>query len=271
MFSRAFFIGVTLLVLPGGIAYGAIVPQCPLAGCRLCDVVTLANNIISFAIQMSIIIAVLSIVIVGFKSVVSGESGAHELQHTVTNIVIGIVIMLSGWLIVDTILKVLVGGRIGPWHSVECLNTPVAQRADVITSPGVIAVETGAVSGVAGSQCPPGNTACSVSALQAFGFTPAQANVMSCIAMTESAGDPNARNRAPGSTACGTFQVVQSSWRGSGSCSSHSACTDASCNAQAALALMQGRSGRGSIYGDWSCPGCNTKAQACVDKYDPGR
>jgi len=270
MLFRAFLVGVTLWALPGGVVYAAIVPQCPLAGCRLCDVVTLANNVIAFAIQLSVIVAVLSIVIVGFKSITSGESGAGELQHTLVSIVMGIVIMLSGWLVIDTILKVLVGSRIGPWHEIECVDTPVATQPHVKTSPGVIAVKTGAVSGVAGVQCPPGNTACSPEALQSFGYTAAQANVMSCIAMSESAGNPNARNS--GSSACGTFQVIRGSWKGSGDCGSHSACTNAQCNAQAALGLIQGRSNsRGSIYGDWTCPGCNLKAQACVDKYDPGR
>lgn len=113
-----------------------------------------------------------------------------------------------------------------------------------------------------GVQCSPSNSACSVSALQAVGMTSKQANIMSCIAMTESTGNPGISSNS--STACGTFQVLVGTWNdvSTGACSSFSNCTNARCNAQVATTLVR-RSG----YSSWTCPGCNKKAQACVSRY----
>ena len=113
-------------------------------------------------------------------------------------------------------------------------------------------------------QCAAGNSACSVSALMAVGLNSIQANVMSCIAVTESSGNPNARTSVAGSSACGTFQIVRTTWLGNagGSCSDFSNCTNALCNAQTMATLVH-RNG----YRDWTCPGCNNRASACVSKY----
>ncbi len=174
-----YLLGLFLFFAPIFFAYAAIVPQCPPTGCRACDLVTLANNVIKFLIYMSIFVAVGSVVVIGFSAVVSGESAAHELAGTFTNIVVGIIIMLSGWLIIDTIMKVLVGGRLGPWNAVECINNPAMQQPSGQTMGGTtIDPVTGLVSSVVGV----GD--CSPSALsQTFG---GQAAVMSCIAQRES-------------------------------------------------------------------------------------
>ncbi|HVZ76168.1 MAG TPA: transglycosylase SLT domain-containing protein [Candidatus Paceibacterota bacterium] len=125
-----------------------------------------------------------------------------------------------------------------------------------------------------GVQCPTGDSACSVSFLQSIGYTSAQANTMSCIAMTESSGQPYIPS-PKGSTACGTFQILQGNWNNSslhsGTCSSATSCNDPNCNAQAAYNLSQQRLAAGqSPYSDWTCPGCNAKAASCVAQYDPG-
>ncbi|HWB34047.1 MAG TPA: transglycosylase SLT domain-containing protein [Candidatus Paceibacterota bacterium] len=127
--------------------------------------------------------------------------------------------------------------------------------------------------GSGGVQCPSGDSACSVSYLQSIGYTSAQANTMSCIAMTESSGNAYTPNSTTG--ACGTFQILQSNWNKSslhsGVCSSATSCNDPTCNAQAAYNLSQSRINSGqSPYSDWTCPGCNAKAASCVAQYDPG-
>ncbi len=108
------------------------------------------------------------------------------------------------------------------------------------------------------------NSACSVAVLRAAGLTSSQANVMSCIAMTESTGNPNARAR--GSTACGTFQITRGTWNDynpGGSCSSHqNSCTNASCNIRTMVNIVRSR-----LYGAWTCPGCNPKAVQCIARY----
>lgn len=126
--------------------------------------------------------------------------------------------------------------------------------------------------GVSGAQCASDNTACSVSALQSAGLSAGQAGALSCIAVTESSGNPNTlpyniAHPTSNSTACGTFQIVQTTWKGyaSGSCTDFSNCTNANCNLQVATALVQNHG-----FSDWTCATCNSKAQSCINTYASG-
>src|SRR3989338_9348139 len=72
--------------------------------------ITVINNIISFLITLAIVfVAPLMIAYSGFLLVVSqGDSGKRtEARKILTNTVVGIVIALAGWLIVDAIMAVL--------------------------------------------------------------------------------------------------------------------------------------------------------------------
>ncbi len=108
---------VILFALPlaaqaGGIPFfGPIVPdainRCA-AGWGM--LITVINNIISFLITLAIVfVAPLMIAWSGFLLVVSqGDSGKRtEARKILTNTVVGIVIALAGWLIVDAIMAVL--------------------------------------------------------------------------------------------------------------------------------------------------------------------
>jgi len=123
--------------------------------------------------------------------------------------------------------------------------------------------------GVSGAQCASDNTACSVSSLEAAGYSSSQANTMSCIAVIESTGNPNTlpyniAHPESNSTACGTFQIVKTTWEqyASGSCADFSNCTSAKCNTETALTMIS-KNG----YKDYTCATCNSKAQGCIDKY----
>ncbi len=136
------------------------------------------------------------------------------------------------------------------------------------------------------------NSNCSVSSLQSNGMSSNVASVMSCIAQTE-----NPSGSLCNGNACGTFQIMLSLNPLSGSacspypvtnCTGPSQCNavgstaqnlnsaacqtclaseqkaalNPQCNAQSANALVQ-QSG----YSSWTCPGCNSNAQACVSTY----
>jgi hypothetical protein len=115
------------------------------------------------------------------------------------------------------------------------------------------------------------NSACSVQALMAAGMTSTEANVMSCIAMTESSGNPstppyNQTHPGSNSSACGTFQIVRTTWNSfnpGGSCSDHaSSCQNAQCNMAVATRLVKANGFR-----DWTCANCNSKAISCISRY----
>lgn len=77
--------------------------------CGTDDAITLANNVIDFLIKMLAVVAVIALVYAGFKLVTSAgnESAWREAKSLFTSIVIGIIIILSAFLVVDTILKAL--------------------------------------------------------------------------------------------------------------------------------------------------------------------
>lgn len=110
---------VSSLVLPafahaGGIPFfGPIIPQgdnqavCPAGFGMLMEVI---NNIISFALTVVIVfVAPLMIAYSGFLFVVNpvNSSGKEEAKSVLKNTVVGIVVALASWMIVDAIMAVL--------------------------------------------------------------------------------------------------------------------------------------------------------------------
>lgn len=270
-------LALCILLMPVALSYAKPLVPCDGPDCRLCDIVTLGQNIITWLIGVMATLCALVVAIAGLKMVTAGgnHGAVTEARNMMTNVVIGFIIILSAWLVVDTIMKMFLdeqvfGTRYGPWNEIKCVAEPtytggsVAQQQQGISS--VLLVSPGA-----GVQCPVGNTACSVDALKNAGFTDKQANVMSCIAMTESSGiantpPHNVKNPGSNSTACGTFQITRTTWntaaKNISGCESFDSCMNALCNASVAKVLVD-RSG----YSDWTCQNCNAKAQTCIDKY----
>lgn len=302
--------------------------------CQACHLVGLVNGVITWLIGILGTIAAIIIVYAGIKLVTSGgnvsaKTAAHSMM---TNVIIGFVIVLAGWLLIDTIMKAMVNDdNYGMWNVVQCVEQPKADEkhlvysnpstalsgvsgwgagslsgsmvatcdADGINSDGSLnynctaqvaqcqsTASTATINTVAGTvtctssyggttdssglgQCNPSNGACSVSALMGYGLSSEQANIMSCIAMTESSGIPstppyNTVHPGSNSSACGTFQIVGTTWRGAaaGACADFSNCQNASCNAQVMSSLVQSNG-----YSDWTCANCNNKADNCVARY----
>jgi hypothetical protein len=100
--------------------------------CQACHVVQLAQNILTWVINIMASIIALIFVIGGIKMVMSaGDTGAvKQARKMITNSVIGFIILLTAWLIMDTVLKTFVNeGAIGPWHQVECVPPPTYTTA----------------------------------------------------------------------------------------------------------------------------------------------
>lgn len=85
--------------------------------CTTSDVITFASTLIEWLITMLGVIAVIALVYTGFRMVISaGDEGAwKQAKEQFTNIVIGIVIILAAFLVVDTILKALTSKSLEQW------------------------------------------------------------------------------------------------------------------------------------------------------------
>ncbi|HED37915.1 MAG TPA: hypothetical protein ENI76_06695 [Ignavibacteria bacterium] len=112
-----------MFTLPG-VSYaqaGGLVP-CNGPDCNLCDVAKLAENSISFIVQISFVISALLFTYAGFLFLTAGaDSGkVSSARKIFTNTIIGIVIILTAWLVVNVILTVLTGQGVNPFTKVLC-------------------------------------------------------------------------------------------------------------------------------------------------------
>ncbi len=96
--------------------------------CGWCELIQLIDNVINWLFTFFVLAAVMMLMYTGFKMVVSqGSSEAMgEAKGMLTNLVIGFVIFISAWLIVDTILKMTIdpASDFGPWNELgKCTSS----------------------------------------------------------------------------------------------------------------------------------------------------
>ena len=187
--------------------------------------ITVINNIIELLLTLMIVlVAPLTIAYAGFLLVVNPFNAGAKAQAKgiLLNTVIGMVVAFAGWMIVDAVMAVLyhptdpsLAGTtwsqlITSDSSKPCIELAgsLRQVGPITPAPGV-GVTTGVPQvGQARAPCADGNTACSVGAItkgaQALNMslTDTQKTAMSCIAMTESTGNPYTPDSSSG--ACGT-------------------------------------------------------------------
>ncbi len=205
-----YFVGAAGLVPCGGVGEPA---------CESCHVVSLADNVIGWLVLILGTIAAIVIAYAGIKLVTSGgnQRAMEDAKSMITNIIIGYIIVLAGWLIIDYIMKVLVNeGTFGVWNEIECVAQPIPQKNDInVVSFGSYALTVSNPSGTfspgsgMGSQsaCTVSTTgACGVTALQSAGFG-SLANDAARIAGAESGCNPNAESRTDTTSDGRTYSV----------------------------------------------------------------
>jgi len=91
--------------------------------CEACHLVQLANNVLTFLIQLAVLISGIVFAIGGFNWVTSGGSSGkiEKGKKMMTNAIIGVIITLAAWLIIDTVLKVFLDDpALGVWNEIQC-------------------------------------------------------------------------------------------------------------------------------------------------------
>jgi len=98
-----------------------IVP-CNGVDCDVCDIAKLAQNTLNAGIYIAIFLSAILFAWAGWKYVTAGgESGkVKSAREIFTNVLIGLIIILAGWLVVDTIMKTFVSesATLGPWNEI---------------------------------------------------------------------------------------------------------------------------------------------------------
>src|SRR5690606_10294241 len=85
--------------------------------CTTAHLASFANRLIDELIKYLSVLAIIVMVYAGFRLVVSaGDEGEWtKAKNLFTNVVIGIVLVLAAWLIVDTIMWALTGDGLEFW------------------------------------------------------------------------------------------------------------------------------------------------------------
>ncbi len=128
------------IVMAEGIVPCSGVGDGPSGVCETCHFVQLGNNLVQWLVGAMAAIATVAIVIGGLNmATAGGDTG--KISHgkeLIQNALIGFVILLAAWLIIDTIMKTLVGDTVpgfGPWNEISCM-TANQPSATVTTAPG---------------------------------------------------------------------------------------------------------------------------------------
>lgn len=96
---------------------------CQEAGsCNFCQLIVMINDIVSWIIIIATLFSILILAYAGFLLIFSrGDRSALEKGKKIFfQSIIGILIMLAGWTIVDTTLKLFTGNEFGVWNEVRC-------------------------------------------------------------------------------------------------------------------------------------------------------
>lgn len=98
--------------------------------CNICHLLQLAQNVVYFAIEIAFLIIVILIVYGGFLWIFSAgkEENIRTGQKTIYNAIMGLIIILAAWVIVNTIFWFLINftGELDPeyytgtWWKIEC-------------------------------------------------------------------------------------------------------------------------------------------------------
>lgn len=124
--------------------------------CTICDIWVLSDNVVDFLLQsLAAPILVIVLVVGGFIYVTSGGNPkrTEQAKSLLTSAIVGIIIALAAWLIVNTILNVLVKKEfVPPWTDIKGSDCPLPleptpvdlsklPRSDLIAPPGTYQTE----------------------------------------------------------------------------------------------------------------------------------
>lgn len=155
-------------------AASAQLVQCSGIDCNFCSFTQMVDTIIDWLVGILVLIAVILLAVAGIKMVTSvgNPSAVSEAKTMLTNVIIGFVIVLASWTVVDTMLKALSGGDLGVWNPTECggMFTPLQPEKSegaITIGEGGVATDSGGV--VSTGACTPLSPLTDSAALQMEG------------------------------------------------------------------------------------------------------
>lgn len=100
-------------------AFPSRIVPCSGVDCTMCDLAVMAQNIINTGILLAVFLSGVLFAYAGWLYLTTVvEDKVSTARSIFTNVLIGLVIILAAWLVVDVIMKTFLGGSFGPWNSV---------------------------------------------------------------------------------------------------------------------------------------------------------
>ncbi len=81
-------------------------------GCdSICAIVVLAQNVLNFGIFMAVVISAFLFAYAGWNMLTSGGNAEvyAKGKRVFSNVLIGLIIILAGWIVIDTLMKTFTG------------------------------------------------------------------------------------------------------------------------------------------------------------------
>ncbi len=144
LLSTLIFLTSTAIVYASG---GGVVP-CDGPDCRACDIITLGQNLLTWFIGIMAAIIALMFAWGGMEMVMSAGNASmvSSGREKMSNAVIGLIIVLSAWLIVNTVILVISGGNLSNWGQIQCVDNP----SRITHAPAVVVGGTSSTGGTTG-------------------------------------------------------------------------------------------------------------------------
>jgi hypothetical protein len=89
--------------------------------CGICDLATLAQNILNTSIYVLIILSAILFAWAGWKMLTSGGNSSEYAagKRMFGSVFIGLIIIMGAWIAVDTLMKVMFNSdKYGPWNKI---------------------------------------------------------------------------------------------------------------------------------------------------------
>lgn len=118
----AYALPAAAVLLPAA-SFAQVFPErivsCSGVDCTVCDLAGMAQNIINMGILVAVFFSGIMFAYAGFLYLTTVvEDQVSRARSIFTNVLLGLVLVLAAWLIVDVIMKTFLGGSFGPWNAV---------------------------------------------------------------------------------------------------------------------------------------------------------
>ncbi|MDO8482142.1 MAG: hypothetical protein Q7S75_03635 [bacterium] len=107
---------VSSAVIPGQIV------TCDGVNCTICHLATVAQNVLNTGIFVAVFLSAILFAWAGFKYLtnVANPGGVNEAKSLFGSVLVGLLIILGAWLVIDTLMRTLVNPNalFGPWNKI---------------------------------------------------------------------------------------------------------------------------------------------------------